>query len=366
MQLSRTRVVALLVTALAAVLLLGYLISGDRGSDGRTRVTAEFASADGVHVGSQVRIVGVEVGIVEEIEPAGEVVRVRLSLDPGTTLPADVGAAVMNPAVIADRFVELTPAYAGGPTFPDEGVIPLARTRAPLDFDEFVSSVDTLSAAFAPGADEVARGLDRGAEALDGRGGDLDRAIRDLSTVSAVGGDRAEDLDAIVAELAVLMEAAGGRDQTMRDLVLGLDDLGRQLRDDRIDVAAPADDLRAILDELDALVAARGQDITEATDATREVTALYADHRADFAEFLDLYPVMMDNLAGSVGPDGRARIRLNISSNISHFARGRELCARQPLPLCTGAGLTNPLMFPVEQSDPLGLVGALERAAGGG
>lgn len=368
---SRARVLTILATALAAVLVVAYFLSGARdglgpGSGGRQVITAEFTSAEGVYVGSQVRIVGVEVGIVEKVETAGAVARVQLSLDPDTQLPADVGAVVMNPAVIADRFVELTPAYQGGPTFPDDGVIPAERTRAPLDFDEFVSSLDTLSSAFAPGADEVAQGLDRGAEALDGRGETLSRAIRSLSTVSAVGGDRAADLEAIVTELAVLMEAAGGRDQTMRGLVLGLDDLGRQLRDDEIDVAAPAEDLRVILDELDAIVAARGDDITEATDATREVTALYARHRADFAEFLDLYPVMMDNLAEGVGPDGRARIRLNVSSNITHFARGRELCEREPLPLCTGAGLTNPLMFPVEQGDPLGLLGALDRATGGG
>lgn len=358
--------ITVLAVALAAALILGYLLSGAGPGPDRRVVAAEFATADGVYVGSQVRIVGVEVGIVEEVEPVGDVVRVQMSVDSDTPLPEDVGAAVMNPAVIADRFVELTPAYSGGPMLDDGAVIPVDRTRAPLDFDEFVSSLDTLSSAFAPGADEVARGLDRGAEALDGRGESLSRAIRNLSTVSSVGADRAGDLDAIITELDVLMEAAGGRDQTLRDLVLGLDDLGRQLREDDIDVAAPVEDLRVILDHLDAIIADRGDDITTATTATREVTALYAEHRADFAEFLDLYPVMMENLAEGIGPDGRARIRLNISSNISHFARGRELCESHPLPLCTGAGLTNPLMFPVEQSDPLGLVGALDRVTGGG
>lgn len=355
----------MLTVVVVAVVVLIYLLSGAR-TDDRVRLSADFASADGVYVGSQVRIVGVEVGLVEKVEPMGDVVRVHLTLDPGTELPEDVGALVMNPAVIADRFVELTPAYQGGPTFGEGGTIPADRTRAPLDFDEFVSSLDTLSSAFAPGAEEMAEGLDRGAEALDGRGGTLNRAIRNLSTVSALGGDRAEDLDAIITELAVLMDAAGGRDQTMRDLVLGLDDLGRQIRQDQIDVAAPADDLRVILDQLDTIVAERGEDITATTDATREVTAMYAEHREDFAEFLDLYPVMMENLAMGVGTDGRARIRLNVSSNVTHFARGRELCAREPLPLCTGAGLTNPLMFPVEQSDPIGLVGAFERITGGG
>lgn len=365
MQLSRARVLIVLATVLVAAIVLGVVMAGGH-RDSRLRISAEFATADGIYAGSQVRIVGVEVGLVEKVEPLGPVVRVDLSLDPGTRLPEDVGAVVMNPAVIADRFVELTPAYTAGPTFPDGGVIPVARTRAPLDFDEFVAGLDTLSSAFAPGAEDVGRGLDRGAAALDGRGEDLNRAIRDLSTVSAVGGDRAEDLDAIVTELSVLMDAAGGRDEKMRDLVLGLDDLGRQIREDRIDVAAPAEDLRVILDELDGIMAARDEDLTLTTEATREVTALYARHRADFAEFLDQYPLMMGNLADSIGPDGRARIRLNISSNITHFERGRELCARQPLPLCTGAGLTNPLMFPVEQDDPLGIVGALERATGGG
>lgn len=366
MQLTRMRVAVILALVLVAVLTLAYLLSGARGGHDRVRIIAEFSSADGVYAGSHVRVSGVEVGLVEKVDPAGAVARVHLSLDPGMLLPADVGAVVMNPAVIADRFVELTPAYDGGPTFPEGGVIGVDRTRAPLDFDEFVSSLDTLSSAFAPGAGEVAGALDRGAQALNGRGETLSRALRDLSTVSAVGGDRAEDLDAIVSDLAVLMDAAGGRDQTMSELVLGLDTLGRQLREDDIDVAAPAEDLRAILDEVDRIVAERGGDITETTASTREVTALFARHRSDFAEFLDLYPLMMENLGDSIGPDGRARIRLNISSNISHFARGRELCAEHPLPLCTGAGLTNPLMFPVEQGDPLGIAGALERITGGG
>lgn len=366
MQLSRIRVVAVLALVVAAVLVLASLLTGARGDDDRVRVVAEFASADGVYAGSQVRIVGVEVGIVEQVEPAGDVARVHLSLDPGTTLPADVGAMVMNPAVIADRFVELSPAYTGGPTLASGGVIGVERTRSPLDFDEFVTSIDTLSSAFAPGAEEVARGLDRGAEALDGRGETLNRAIRDLSTVSAVGGARAEDLDTLVAHLDTLMTAAGGRDDRLRQLVLGLDDLGRQIEQDQLDLGAPTDDLRVILDELDRIVERRGGDITEATASTREVTELYAAHRTDFAEFLDLYPLMMENVAESIGADGRARIRLDVSSNITHFARGRELCAEHPLPLCTGAGLTNPLMFPVEQDDPLGLVGALERVNGGG
>lgn len=366
MQLSRGRVVVVLALVLAAVLVLAYLLSGTRGGSDRVRVVAEFAGADGVYAGSQVRIVGVEVGIVEDVEPAGDVARVHMSLDPDTTLPADVGALVMNPAVIADRFVELSPAYTGGPTFPSGGVIGAERTRSPLDFDEFVTSLDTLSTAFAPGADEIAEGLDRGAEALDGRGDTLNRAIRDLSTVSAVGGARAEDLDTLVTHLNTLMTAAGGRDDRLRQLVLGLDDLGRQIDEDQLDPGAPTEDLRVILDELDRIMAERGDDITEATGATREVTELYAAHRTDFAEFLDLYPVMMENLAESIGSDGRARIRLNISSNISHFARGRELCEQNPLPLCTGAGLTNPLMFPVEQDDPLGLVGAFEQMTGGG
>ena len=90
-----------------------------------------------------------------------------------------------------------------------------------------------------------------------------------------------------------------------------------------------------------------------------EIGDALTGNQAGLAEFMDLVPLMMQNLEKTVGPDGRSRIRLNVSTNLTQFAVAGPLCAEHPLPLCTGAGLTNPSTFPISASDPLGIVTAI-------
>ena len=74
-------------------------------------------------------------------------------------------------------------------------------------------------------------------------------------------------------------------------------------------------------------------------------------------------PLASDNLGRAVGPDGRLRVRLDISTTLTQFDATRQLCEKLPIPLCTGAGLVNPIPFPPSLSNPLGISGA---ARGGG
>ncbi|HEY9315177.1 MlaD family protein, partial [Williamsia sp.] len=56
-------------------------------------VTAYFRSSVGIYEGSDVRVLGVEVGQVTEVTPQGDRVRVKMRVDGSVDLPADVGAA---------------------------------------------------------------------------------------------------------------------------------------------------------------------------------------------------------------------------------------------------------------------------------
>lgn len=353
----RTRRWAIIAICVVAALVAAVGIAQLARGPEQRRVLAEFASVDGIYPGSQVRVLGVEVGRVDRIVPAGEAMRVEMSVDPEVQLPAEVGAVVMNPAVIADRFLELTPTYTGGPEYREGDVIPPTRTRSPLDFDAFLSSLDTVTAAFAPESAEAGQSLDDAAVALGGRGPELNRAITNLSTVTEVGGANAEDIGIVVDDLSRLMTAAGARDGRLADLAAGLSDLGRQLEEDDLDTGDAVRSLHAILDDVDRILAERGDNVTSALRSTRTTVDMFARHEVDFAEFFDVYPLMMGNLADSIGPDGRARIRLDIATNVTQFDRGQELCAQHPLPMCTGAGMTNPIQYPFDMPDPIGSSG---------
>ena len=135
------RLLATLVTALMTLQLGGCcLVDG-----GSRTVTVMFADTAGLFEGNDVGVLGVRVGKVTEIEPDGDAVRVTLTIDdPDVRFPERANAAVVARSVATDRYVEVTPVYAGGPQLRDGATIPLDRTVTPVDFDQVLASVDKL------------------------------------------------------------------------------------------------------------------------------------------------------------------------------------------------------------------------------
>ncbi len=77
-------------------------------------MTAHFPRAVSIYQGSDVRILGVNVGRVTAVTPEGNSVRVDMEYDASYRVPADAKAVIVTPTLVADRFVQLTPAYHSG------------------------------------------------------------------------------------------------------------------------------------------------------------------------------------------------------------------------------------------------------------
>ena len=115
------------------------------------QVTAYFTATVGVYPGSDLRILGVQVGAVDAVRPQGTQVRVTHAPRPrrrgaGRTR----GAVVVAPSVVADRYMQLTPAYTGGPRLADHAVIPATRTATPVEIDQLYDSISRLANALGP------------------------------------------------------------------------------------------------------------------------------------------------------------------------------------------------------------------------
>ncbi len=344
-----------LTRAIALVAVLGLCAAGAWyvvGPDRTRTVVAQFASVNGIYPGSKVAVLGLPLGTVEEVRPAGRVVEVTMTVPTDVTLPADVSAFVMNPAVISDRFIELGPAYQDGPTLQDGDVIPVERSHAPINWDELLESVDMLAGALGPDGGELGRTLEVAADATAGTGEDMNRAIVALSQATSVVGAKSEDIGGVIDDLAVALGAVRSKEGDLASLVEGMGELGEELQRADLDVGTPVDQLTVVLDRLDVLLADRGGDIEQIMSNAQTLTDTFALHEVGLAEIFDVLPLAMQNIDNAIGPDGRARIRLNISTQIGQFPRAQELCAREPLPLCTGAGFTNPITVPFDLSDP--------------
>jgi len=74
-------------------------------------LAASFTNADGIHVGSKVRISGVDVGQVTDIhfDPSTYKAKVGFSVQHEVELPTDSSVAIISSGLIGEKYLAVTP-----------------------------------------------------------------------------------------------------------------------------------------------------------------------------------------------------------------------------------------------------------------
>ncbi|WP_371530653.1 MCE family protein [Streptomyces sp. NBC_01283] len=318
---ARARGLGRLVAVLVALALLTAAgIAGvaalARSGDGK-HITAYFDRAVAVHEGSDLRVLGVRVGSVDEIRPQGTQVRVRLSLDEGVKVPARVQAVVVAPSVVSGRFVQLSPAYSSGPQIRDGAVISAEHTATPVEVDELLKSVTELSDALGPdGAnkDGALAGLVKaGAKNLDGNGKNIGDTIHQLGGASAVLNGNSGDLVRTVEQLQQFITLLKRKDGQVRRAETQLADVAGFLAEDKDDLAATLKDLGTALGQVKGFIRDNRGRLKSNVDKLAGLTRSVVDQRSSVAEALDVLPLAAGNLDQAYNPrtrtiDGRADI----------------------------------------------------------
>src|ERR1700759_3970525 len=108
---SRRTVRIALATTLVVVLAVALTVVGTPWWKGvaRNPYTAYFANTNGLYAGDEVRILGVAVGTVDEIDPQPNAAKVTFSVDRQYPVPANVQAAILSPSLVSARAIQLVP-----------------------------------------------------------------------------------------------------------------------------------------------------------------------------------------------------------------------------------------------------------------
>ncbi|MBW4715943.1 MCE family protein [Saccharothrix sp. SC076] len=270
------------------------------GDANSRRVTAVFASVVGVYPGSDVRVLGVRIGSVDDVAPQGDRVRVTLSIDRSVRVPAAAQAVVVAPSVVADRYVQLAPAYTGGPVLGDNAVIPRERTATPVELDELYASLDRLTTALGPdGANRsgaLSELLDSAAANLDGNGRALGDTIRQLGEAARTLSGSRDDLFGAVDHLQRFTGVLAANDGRVRDFNRQLAEVAGFLADEREDLSAALAELATALGHVQGFVRDNRAALRSNVDRLTGITQVLVDQRAALAETLDVAPLALGNL----------------------------------------------------------------------
>jgi phospholipid/cholesterol/gamma-HCH transport system substrate-binding protein len=352
------------MTALVVVLaLVAAFVTGERPWAKPQRwVTAHFTRTVGITAGSDVRILGVHIGTVDSVTPEGTTVRVVLHYDADQSIPADASAVIVPPSVVSDRYVQLTPAYTGGPALADHADLDLAHTAAPMEIDDIYKALDDFNRALGPGgankdgalSDLVATGRAN----LEGNGQNLHQTLDGLARALTTLADGRQDLFGTVANLQQFTTALAESDQSVRTFNQQLADVATQLAGERDELAAALHALAAALADVTAFVRDNKAALSDNVSALADLTGVLVQQQKAIIEVLDVAPLALSNL------------------NLAYNARSGTLDTRDDLLgpydlatyVCTSLANLLPLPQLPAQCTALGktpLPGSLDKTVGG-
>lgn len=297
------RRIALIALAVAAALVVVGALWWVFTRAGTTTVTAYFDKAVGIYEGSDVRVLGVEVGSVTSVEPQGELVKVDMRVNRGVDIPADARAVQITPSVVADRYVQLTPAYSGGEKMSNGAVIDLERTATPVEVDELYASIDELARALGPEGANANGALtdfvEVGAENLEGNGAALGQSIDELSAAARTLNESRGDLFGTIENLQVFVSALAANDQQVRQFNTQLADLSGFLAGERQNLGEALQQLSMTLGDVTTFVRDNQDAVKDNVDALVPVTENLANNRQSLVDSLTLLPLAVSNLVNS-------------------------------------------------------------------
>ncbi|MFE6610936.1 MlaD family protein [Amycolatopsis sp. NPDC057786] len=264
------KIQAALVTAAVAVAVTGAAITNTKSGAQPEKLTiaAEFADASPLVVGNDVKVKGVTVGEVADMDIRDAKAIVTLKID-GAALPLhkDARATVRPVSLLGERYVDLDRGTASAPLLNDGHVLPVAQTGQATDLDQVLNTIDD------PTGQSLAALVTMLGQGMQGNGANAQASIKALASsmrdtdglVKILGQQNQLLADVVdnVQPVASALAADGGK--TLGDLV----DSSRQV----LDVTAKNQQgLDATLAELPSTLAAARDTLSELAGTAKSTT----------------------------------------------------------------------------------------------
>jgi phospholipid/cholesterol/gamma-HCH transport system substrate-binding protein len=315
------------VVAIVAILVTGLGFVAYRQFLSPKTITAYFTSATAIYPGDEVRVVGVRVGTIDEIEPLGTRTRVTLKVDRDVPVPADAKAIIVAPNLVSARYVQLTPAYGASPessgaTMSDGAEIGEDRTAIPVEWDDIKEQLTRLAAELGPASGisgtSLGRFIDSTADAMAGNGDRLRETITQLSDVGRVLGEGSGDIVGVIKNLQVFVTALRDSNTQIVQFQDRLADVTSVVDGSRSDLDSAITELSMAVGKVQRFVAGSRDQTAEQIERLANVTQVLSDNSMAVKNILHAAPNALVNGYNIYNPDSggpRGSFAMNNFSN---------------------------------------------------
>jgi phospholipid/cholesterol/gamma-HCH transport system substrate-binding protein len=207
---------------------------------------------------------------------------------------------------VTSRFIQLTPAYTGGPQLQNNAVISQDRTVVPVEWDDLRTQLSKLNKTLQPtqpgGVSSTGEFVNTVADNLRGQGASIRDTVIKLSQALSTLGDHSGDIFGTVKNLAVLVSALHDSTDLMRQLNGNLAAVTGLLANDPNEVGAAIADLNTAVGDARSFVADNRDALGTASDKTAEILQAIGASLDDVKQALHVFPTTLSNFVNIYSP----------------------------------------------------------------
>lgn len=285
--------VFIVVTTLATSVLVATI--GNITFSGKTEYHAEFVDATGVVTGDDVRIAGVKVGAVEDIEIVDrDRARVTFSVEDGTELNDSTHAAIRYRNLVGQRYISLTQDVGESGALEEGGTIPVARTSPALDLTVLFNGFKPLFQALSP--DDINKLSYEVVQVFQGEGGTLENLLGHTASITQTLADRDQVIGDLIENLDYVLDHVADRDDQLTDLIQNFRTLVGGLKDDREAILASLDGISELSVQTAELVQGIRPSFVEDVKQLRRFAGNVDRNKAELDRALQVLPIKLEKV----------------------------------------------------------------------
>jgi phospholipid/cholesterol/gamma-HCH transport system substrate-binding protein len=286
-------VIFMVVTTMATGVLV--MLIGNLNFEKSREYKAIFSDATGVVKGDDIRVAGVKVGSVKNVEIVDRTrARVTFTVRNATDVTRSSTATIRYRNLVGQRYIAVTQGVGDTSRLPDHSTIPISRTQPALDLTVLFNGFKPLFAALTPA--DVNRLSYELIQVFQGEGSNIEGLLRSTGSVTQTLADRDQLIGDVITNLNTVLETIGSRDHELSDLIVQLRSFVGGLTQDKDAILNSLDSVSALTRETADITTGIRPGLVSSIHELRQVATNLNQGRDEVDRALQILPIKLEKI----------------------------------------------------------------------
>ena len=285
--------VFVVVTSMASAVLVVTIGNITFGSSREYK--AEFSDATGVNKGDDVRVAGVRVGTVDQVEIIDRTrALITFTVAQDTSVNGGTNALIRYRNLVGQRYISLTQEVGDTERLPAGTTIPISRTTPALDLTVLFNGFKPLFQALSP--EDVNQLSYELIQVFQGEGGTLEGLLAHTASVTSTLADRDEVIGELIDNLSLVLDHVADRDEQLTRLIDSFRTLVGGLKKDRNAILGSLEDVSTLSVETASLIDGIREPFVKDIKELRAVAGNIDKNKAELDRALQVLPIKLNKI----------------------------------------------------------------------